>query len=285
VAHLSVANREMSDQIIGILHGFDNPKVSDAEWEKLVYYPWRKAEDPVGYVIDDGGKVCGFISTIFSRMVINGREELLCNLSSSIVLPDYRSRGGLLFRKALERDDYTITSLSCSPPTYDFYKRSGFKELDTHTNLISPLSVLPKAHRLLGFRATEDPTKVRALLNTVETKIYEDHLPYRCRHVVFETDKGHCYVIYQEKQSWYPYAVIYYVSAPELFPDWAGHLAVWLMKKHHIMKVGWDERLLRGRTVPFTKRLEIGIPRLFRSKTLDRYDIPNIYSELVMIDI
>ena len=71
--------------IVPLLEEFDNASIKRSDWQRIFAYDWSKDESIVGYHLEEQGKVVGFLGGIFSKRLINGRMENLCNLTSWIV--------------------------------------------------------------------------------------------------------------------------------------------------------------------------------------------------------
>src|SRR4051812_48527732 len=88
--------RDMFPDALGLFKNFDSPRISDTMWTGLLDYAWRQPSDPMGYVLADGKKIVGILSTVFSTQEVMGHSERFCNMSSWYVEPDYRNQSSQL---------------------------------------------------------------------------------------------------------------------------------------------------------------------------------------------
>jgi hypothetical protein len=276
----------MAEEIVGLLRGFNNEKMTDEAWRSIFEYPWRERGEPAGYVLSDRGKLAGFLGTIFSRVPVDGKPEPLCNISSWFVKPEYRSRGGELLVPLLRRRDVTITNLSSAARLEPGMRQLGFETLEDASVVVSPLGALPDAWKAGGLRLIRDPETLRRHLSAEEQRIFHDHAKYPCRHLVVLRGNESCYLVYNVKQSdRYRYAYVHYLSNADFYARYAGHLCARLYLAERLARLACDSRLLRGRTVRRGKLVPLTVPRLYRPARVPREDIPNVYSELVMLSL
>ena len=78
---------------------------------------------------------------------------------------------------------------------------------------------------------------------------------------------------------------MHFISNPAMLAR--GWPAVWraLWRRHRAVFGECDSRLLRGVEVPGSQRRRLSIPRLFRSDRLRPEDIPNLYSEMILLNL
>ena len=55
--------------------------------------------------------------------------------------------------------------------------------------------------------------------------------------------------------------------------------------QYRVLAVVVDERFLEGKKIIFSQKLQLKNKALFRSSVLTKYDIDNLYSELVLFNI
>jgi hypothetical protein len=196
-AMVSKAYPEDFERVFPLLEKFENPDFSKDRWKKLFCKYWESGEDNIGYVMSDVDIVVGFIGTIFSARIINGKHEKICNLSSWIVLPEYRSQSLLLFNDILKNKEISVTSFTSIPAAIKILSRLGFKTLDTcyywYWN-----------NKLVGknkIQYTSDPLEFEKLLSVEQLKIYHNHLPFNASHFVFTDSKDSCYTIFRVKNT------------------------------------------------------------------------------------
>lgn len=196
-AKVSKAYPEDFERVYPLLEKFENPDFSKDRWRKLFCNYWESWEDNIGYIMTDGDLVVGFIGTIISSRLINGKYEKICNLSSWIVLPDYRSLSLILFNDILKNKEISVTSFTSIPAAVKILSRLGFKTLDTcyywyRNNLLIPKNKI---------RYSSDSVEFAKLLSAEQLRIYHDHLPFNASHFVFTNNNVSCYIIFRVKQA------------------------------------------------------------------------------------
>ena len=63
---------------------FNNSHLSKEDWRQLFVDHWRSNEGYFGYVLEDKERIVGFLGLMFSRRVINVKEEKFCNINLKI---------------------------------------------------------------------------------------------------------------------------------------------------------------------------------------------------------
>lgn len=196
----------MRAEVEALLHGFrDNAFAPDEQWRKAVralldgafHQRWDPEGFP-GYVIRDGGKIQGYLATIFSRRVLPGfGEQRICNATLWFVKDAYRPVSLQLFSGVLALPRTTVLAYTTTvlPQVGALLGRLGFKSLDQGLTLVFAGSLLG-AQPPLGVRVTTGLEAVGERLTGVERKILEDHraLP-DCVHLLLEEGDQHCYLV------------------------------------------------------------------------------------------
>ncbi len=284
-----VATPEMFEQIYALLSRFDNPAMSKADWRSMLFdHGWHRQGEPHGYALCDGEAVVGFIGLIFSARLIGGQQHRLCNLSSWVVDGRYPYDSLKLLLAALRRHDATLLGLTLTAATAKIFTRLGFRELEDHVVLLTPLSALAAWRPLDRCVVTTDPELIEAGLSAAERRLFEDHRSARCAHVLLERGADHCYLI---ATRWtlrgVPVSHIHYLSAPRFF--WRHQTAAcWgLFRAHGTLLWMIDGRHGEGRQRfgSFTHRLPR--PRLYRpgARALSPGAIDALYSELMHLQV
>ena len=200
-------------KVYPLLQEFEEPSPDESGWRGIFEYQWEGADSCRGYGLFDKDEVVGFIGLIFSTRVIDGRAERFCNITSWIVRQPYRGHSLFLVRPLLKLQDHTLTDLTPSRIVAEILEQFGFKELDSGLHLLLPGKVLERSRDGAGLSCTHDREALAARLEGEDRRIYQDHLPYACRHLLAEGDRGPCYVVYTlVTGASSPYCHIQYVS-------------------------------------------------------------------------
>jgi hypothetical protein len=157
MANVEKADISMYDGVHELLGDFGRP----LDWRSLFTHGWDTEEKCPGYVIIDQGRIVGFIATIFSDRLIDGRIERFCNLSSWIVRKQQHDTysGNHLLKAAFARQDIHISSLSAREGPTAVSKSLGLKVLDDRVR------VVPDALNLITCRKCGGKLKIVAYLH------------------------------------------------------------------------------------------------------------------------
>jgi hypothetical protein len=283
---VSPATPAMLEGILKLLEGFNNKSITPRDWQLFLNYPWRDPHSPFGFVLIDRGEIVGFIATIFSPTFSNNNSERLCNISSWILKREYQGRGlGFkLINELLKSSHCTFTNMSPSPATLKGLKNLGFIALEESQTVITPLSYASSIWKTRKVTITEGNKIERESLTPEELTVFENHLPYPCNHFHIRSAKGNCYGIFRVSSvGKYRIAQVHYLSNVDAFISTAGHAALWMLRKHRALKLIIESRMLKGRTVPLSVLRTTTSAKLYRPGAIAKEDIPNCYSEPVML--
>lgn len=273
--------RSMFDEIHrGLLHPF-NPAISRDRWQRVFSYGWRHDDDPAGWVLEDDGRIVGFVGVIFSTMSVSGRSERFCNVHSWIVQDSHRRQALALIRPILDLDDLTITNVTNTETVHRIFLRFGFEHLETHTRILFPV---PLSRRAPSCATTADPNALRDRLDDIDRERLDDHLPY-ARFLLASDESGYCFlVLTRGRRRLVPTARVHHISNPERFVRCARSIQRSLWRHHRVALVEFDNRLVPECPVRPSYLRPLTVPRLFRSPTLRAEQITNLYTELVLLN-
>lgn len=185
-------HQDAAEEVARFLHETMEPKRPVADWRRLFHYPWHVPGTPFGYALVSGGKLGGFIGTIFSRR--GGR--LWCNISSWCVAERFRDGSLHLLVQATRRPDTVFTALSSTEAAMKIQKGFGFKPVG-EGRFFRPLLPGPAAlARLPRLRFVEEPPAIAAALCGEPAAILADHLGTPARHLLIESPDGQCYLLW-----------------------------------------------------------------------------------------
>lgn len=270
-------------EVAGLLRGLE-PGGRPRDWRRIFDYGWRRPDEPVGYVVREGDGVAGFIGMILSEITVDGRPERFCNITSWITRDDASGAGALLLLQIRNLRGATITSLSSNAQAARVLGRLGFRVLETAQVILAPTVriAIPRANRP---RVLGDPTEIRPLLGEADARILDDHAPYT-RHLLAVDDGASCYAVYTVRpRKGMRTARFHYVSDRYAFGRAWPSIHRWLLAHHGVAFGEMDARLIAGVTVPGSVRKELRLPRLYRSETLRPDQIPELYSEIILLGI
>jgi hypothetical protein len=285
MAEVIQIKRSRLPEIYPLLHIL-NPDITREVWDRLFSYDWQTTEDYIGLGLLEDDNIVGFLGFIFSERMINGQREKFCNLTTWIVLEEYRNQSLMLAFAVMQMKGYTFTNLSPSVEAYEVFKKLGFKELDRH---IVFLPFLP----LWKFFFTRNPVRVTGNLQEIEAnldepnrRIFQEHLPYKnCKHFLLKTSQGNCYIVTREatKGRWFWFTQIYYISDSEIFWEYVQHLLWHFVKVHKTFMTLFDERFIDNVKAGRLRYVLPGL-KLFKSHRCQKADIDYLYSEKLLLN-
>ena len=260
------ANREMIDNVYKLLQDFKISRfIKRDDWGNIFMYDWDNDENYYGYVLVDKCKIAGFLGAIFSKRVINGKTERFCNLTAWMVKESYRNKSISLFFPILKLENYTITNLTASDDVYIISKKLGFRDLDSKITLLFLSPYLGKS----CFSITTDKSVIAKQLRDNDLKIFYDHLPYKCGHLLVYNTNSYCYMVYTRRRfKKIPLNHIHFISDKEIFIKNINQIKMKLFKENKSLLTMVDARLLGSIKVPFSINYKLFPPRLYKSSRL-----------------
>jgi hypothetical protein len=81
---------------------------------RLFDYSWDGDRDDRGFVLDDGGRIVGFLVVAYSQRLVDGLDVGFCNMGSWYVEPPYRAYSLALLRSLLALDEFTVWNLTAN---------------------------------------------------------------------------------------------------------------------------------------------------------------------------
>lgn len=245
-------------------------------WRRLFEPLWRDQDFCPGYLLEAEGKAVGFIGTLDSERVLHGVSHRIRNLTSWVVLPEYRSQSVMLLMPILRDKSVTLTSLTSSEEAYAVYSKLGFDDLDASARVIYRLPGL----RARAYRVLIGQSCLAALDGSLQ-EIGEAHLGLDVEHCLVEgPGTGRCYLVIERKRG---RAHVHFISDLPWFRAHAGKLRHALLSTLELRTMQVDERFLEGRRIAFSRTKVFDQPKQFRSQELAVDDIDALYSELVVL--
>jgi hypothetical protein len=285
VIQVTPAGAEGFEEIAPLFDLLKNKTLSRQDWRALFDYTWPCETKDRGFVLKDGDRVVGFFGTVWSTREVRGSRHRFCNLSTWVTLPEYRNHSLRLFQAVLALKDCTITCNTPAGKLYPLYRKFGFQDLETELRLlpiIPPLSILPFGK----WRATSNPATIQQRLKEPERAIFEQHRPHRCGHLLVYSRDAYCYLLHTRMQGRRAsFAHVQYVSHPEIFAQARGAIRRGLLLATGTPLVVVPSRLVETLELEGTRRVQLGTPQVFRSAALQRGDIDNLYSEVLLFGL
>ena len=288
MAEVRKATLAIFDSVYPLLQHFDMPDMDRERWQRLLGHSRSEKYDHFGYVLMDGKRAVGFLGGLFHEREIAGKMCSLCNLFCWYVMEEYRQQSLMLMLAFLQEPDLTITSLTPSREASLILKQFKFQELETGV-LILPL--IPVGKSPSGYGLTADPEKVETLLSPEDRKLFKDHDPVWCRHLVVwnrQDNTEYCHVVFNRViKKGLAFTQVYHISNPDIFRKNLGRIQRVFFKLHRTLFTVIDRRLLPG-PAPFPGfSYTLRYPRLYRpaatQPAIEPSHIDNLYTELLFL--
>jgi len=258
-----------------------NPRIPQEVWLAAFRRKWLQEKPNNGFMLRDQGRIVGTLGAIYSEQQIAGVRRLFCNITSIVVLPEYRGRTLDLFARCLGQKAFNFTDLTPSPAVEKICKLLKFRTLVSGEYVCPHLPVLPA---MAGLRVVPNETAESALPAHV-ARIHRDHgdLPWLQRLVIGKRDRF-CLVIYRRSQVRnLKSAGVLYFSDADLYRDY-----YWAIGGHLLLRDGLIASRVSRRffgTPPPLSLSRDSQALLYRGADLPDSDVPSIYSELAALPL
>jgi len=270
------------EDVHALLLQFRNPRVTEDQWRSLFAPRWNQDEGYAGYALTDRGRVVGFLGYLFSSREIQGRPTRFCNLSSWIVEPEYRSDSLKLLMPALKLREHTVTNLTPRPSVAKILEKVGFRELETGVRVVLPVP-------WVGGRncdVTTDREEIAKSLGRREAVLFRDHADLPCGHVLLRDSGRSCYLVHTKRRyRGIDFTHVHHVSDPDLLAGNVGSVRGILSRLNGTPVTMIDRRFLGTTAIPWSFSKDYPAPLLYRSESVPREAIDNLYSELVLLRV
>lgn len=261
----------------------DDPLSNEQDWRNVFDYQWDNEQGHCGYAMLDRDAVVGMMGMVFSERRVNSVSHKFCNLHTWWVREDYRGRSLALLRPLLKLDDYTITHFTPCDKVRAISKRLGFEELSTKLRIVLPfVSRRQRADTAIVY----DLDAIKERLDAHDRKIFQDHQPYGCGHLLIEDGDERCYALYTRVQRHrLPYCHVHYISNKEVFVERERLIRSSLIRRHGVAFVAFDVRLVED--VAFHRSFDFWAPSngLYKSSVMAPDQIDNLYSDVVFLKL
>ncbi len=272
------------ENTLPLFEKFNNGNLSRENWCVLFQDNWDSAQDHIGYVLVDGEHIGGFIALLFSRRKLNGREEKFCNVSSWVVEDKYRNQSLFLLTPVLKLKDHNVTILTCSLETYKVSLKLGFKDLETHLQIIPPFPTIASLFEKCKIEINQDDLK--EVLDEESLKLCKDHSKFGLFNIRVQTSKGDCLILATRiiRKS-LPFIQIHHLGHSKVFAEFAGRISASLCLRLNAVSVLIDRRWLAESSIPLSISWPLPQPRVYKSESLQANEVDSLYSELPVLNI
>jgi len=259
-----------------------NSAIPQDAWTAAFRRAWLPDKPNNGFMLKDDGRIVGVLGAIYSEQLINGALRRFCNITSIVVLPEYRGRTLDLFARCLGQKSFNFTDLTPSAAVEKICRLLKFRPLVAGEYLCAHLPVPPV---LMGVEVVGDE-RAASVLPAHAAKVYRDHggIPWAER-LTIGRNGAYCLVIYcrsrvQSRNG----ASILYFSDEALFRKY-----YWAIGGHLLLRKGLIGSRVSRRF--FTTPPPLSISRsdtqtlLYKGEDLPDSQIASVYSELVALPL
>lgn len=272
------------DQIYSSLLAAHDPRIGKEDWRHLFINHWHSTEDYYGYLMVANGDFVGFLGTIFSRRKIYGQEYKFCNLTSWIVKPEHRNKSLYLLFPLLKLADYTFTNLTAQEHVATIHRELGFTDMGSGAQILLPLgrfSLGAPNKPLIIF----DPERIKHRLQGDDILIFDDHISFKCRHILLEASNDYCYLIASKLiKKRVPILYVHYISNLPLFLKLIHKVVFRMLCYFKAVGLLIEDRFLQGENLGWAIKYSLPQFKLFKSPSLQATNIDNLYSERILLN-
>jgi hypothetical protein len=284
MAEARVAVAADTDGICALLHDRMSAEIPVRDWRRLMTYDWLPAKPDLGGVIEEEGRIVGYMGVIYAERRRNRRSFTTGNLTSWYVERPYRE-GGLalgLLRICTRRRDVVYTSFTSTSKALPLLRLAGLR----------PLDAARYAWRRGAGRPAGDITVVSGakavapLLGVIERRLVADHAALAVHPCLLRADAGDCLVmlsVHAKTEAPARFDALY-IGAPDILAANAQAFADAILPSGEA-ELTVDRRFL-GDGASGGELQEIRVPRCYRPiEGLEPADIDILYSEIELLDL
>ena len=269
------------DAVCRLLHEHMNRRLLPERWRRITTYGWLSEKPDFGRVVDDGGKVVGFVGSVYADREIAGRRERVVSMSSWYLDKAYRGQGlGFeLMRSATEDEAASYTMITVSPRNLTMLPRLGYRLLD-HDRRVWSASGKPAN----GLVIEQVPERILERIDAAQRRMLRDHAGLPVHPVLISAADGQCLAVFSVKKKGddVTYFDVLHLSDGAFFARHAQAIADALLPPGKSLLAA-DTRFLSGASGGAIEVMPVA--RYYKSKRLAPGEVDNMYSELLLLDL
>jgi len=284
MAQARVAGAGDIDAICEFLHREMSAEIPVENWRRLMTYEWLSVKPDFGSVIDDAGRIVGYLGVIYAERRWNGGSFTTGNLTSWYVARAYRQGGAAmdLLRISTRRRDVAYTSFTSTAKALPLLRLAGLRSLDD-ARYVWRRGGQPGTSPVTVVTGTKH---VAPLLGPSERRLVADHEALAVYPYVLSVGADNCLVmlsIHEKKSGPARYDALY-VGNPDVFTANAQGFADAVLPAGPA-ELSVDSRFLDEDAVGGAPQA-IRVPRYYRPiPGLEARDIDILYSEIQLLDL
>jgi len=255
--------------------------IDDDTWKKLFTQKWEGSGKYCGLILQSGDEPVGFIHSLFSERNIDGNRLQFCNLGTWIVEPEFRSKSMSIFFPYMKLKEFTLTSFSANPRFIPILEGFKFSSLEDRIHFLPPsISFNRKVQVLM------DKENISKELSGEQLRIFSDHKNLSCDHIVLDTPRGNCYLIFNRTiKKRLPVAFLDYISDLELFLMYIHTASARICSRLGVAALMIGAHSLKGNRLRGSVEIDRKFRLWYRSENLSSFDLDTLYSEYQVLGL
>lgn len=268
------------DAICTLLHTQMNPKIARDRWRNLMTYRWLDPKPDLGRVVEDRGRILGYVGMVYSDRPVGGRSERIVNICAWYLDKALRGKG---LGTAIMADATAVPAMSydimtSSKRTLDILADVGYRVLDDH-RWIWRRGDGP------AIELEQDPKTILAAVDAHEGRLLEDHAGLPVTPVLARADGAQCLLVLSIKRkaadvTWLD--VLHAGDRSFLASHGQGIADGLLPQKAAVFAA--DCRFVAGDPAG-AERERLPVARYFKTERLSPPDVDHLYTELQLLDL
>jgi hypothetical protein len=291
-------------KLLPFLQKFD-PSIGNTTWNKLLGYAWENTLGYKGMLLEDEGRIVGFLCYILSSKNISGTELTFCNISSWVVDPEFRSKSLKLLSPLFKIKNLVLVNLTPHENILSIFEALRFDTLADHEYRINPFKL-----QLAGIKPKNTSCKAISEQTTGVSdairKMMREHRLYPNVHFYeFSAGQQQCILAFNQKKAVIegaknklkelPYQLLnktaqvelLYCSSTEFLTEHFAEIMALLAPLTHARSINISEHFLGKYHLPYAWAAKIKKDRpwfLYTDTAVNHSDIDILYTEKVLLN-
>ncbi len=277
-------NAEDIGDVAVFLNKHISGRLSTTMWGDVLRPRWPTSSSNSGFMLkDEAGKVVGVLCAIYSKQLIKGKEEQVCNLHSWAVLPKYRTKSISLVLTAIRQKGFHYTMFTPNKSGVEIFLYLKFKPLN---DAVTPLLNVPLFWGSPKFTVISDDDSFIDALSPRDRQVFNDHAAFPwLNRLMFRCVDKYGFILYRRsKYKRLPSARILFISDRELFFQCWRDIRSYLLHKHKLFSSVIDSRFVEHK-VSYSLPSKPSQQTFYLSSNLTPVDIECVYSELMVLGL
>ncbi len=270
------------EPICALLHEKMNAKIPVQRWRRLMSYPWMENKPDLGRVVEENGRILGFVGMVYSDRLIEGEKERFVSISSWFLDRTLRGRGLGAGLMAAATDDPKITynNVTSSDRVLAIVDAVGYRVLDDYRYMWRKRG--PPGP---GLRCEWDAGTISGQIGEDGQRLIDDHAGLPVRPVLVEAGGGRVLMFFSVKLKGedVTYFDLLHTGDRALLVDHGQALADAILPVGPAVLAA-DCRFVDG-APGGAEREAFAVPRFYKSTRLAPAQIDLLYSELQLLDL